>query len=195
MQKLAAKLVKGMHEVAYIAKNGNNEYHGYSYATSADVLQKVNAALTKYNICSVAVPALIGDIEVVTNKGNKEHLVTVKMDIILTDADSGETVTITGLGSGQDNGDKAVMKAQTASIKYAYLLSMATSTGDDPEGDSKTDENMNLQGEVRRNSTLKDKLICNDCQTKITTGVMNVSISKYGRPLCMKCQKKRQAIA
>jgi hypothetical protein len=94
----------------------------FLYATSADVLQKFNAALTKYNIWSVATPALSSDIEIVTNKGNKEHLVTVKMDTILTDADSGEAVTITGLASGQDNGDKAVMKAQTTSIKYAYLF-------------------------------------------------------------------------
>ena len=33
------------------------------------------------------------------------------------------------------------MKAQTAVIKYAYLLSLAISTGDDPEADHRTDEN------------------------------------------------------
>ena len=46
MQKLAAKLVKIMEEVAYEEKKGTNEYHGYSYATSAEVLQKINASLT-----------------------------------------------------------------------------------------------------------------------------------------------------
>lgn len=29
------------------------------------------------------------------------------------------------------------MKAQTAAIKYAYMLSLAISTGDDPEADQK----------------------------------------------------------
>ena len=65
------------------------------------------------------------------------------MTVTLVDMESGETFSLVGLGSGQDSGDKAVMKAQTASMKYAYLLSLAISTGDDPEADAQTDEHSN----------------------------------------------------
>ncbi|MBR0289704.1 MAG: hypothetical protein IJQ82_12060 [Selenomonadaceae bacterium] len=55
--------------------------------------------------------------------------------ITLLDPDSGETLPIKGLGFGQDAGDKAVAKAQTMAIKYAYLNSLAIATNDDPEAD------------------------------------------------------------
>ena len=44
--------------------------------------------------------------------------------IIVTDSESGETVTFTGLGSGQDAGDKAIMKATTLA-RYREAVSMA----------------------------------------------------------------------
>uniref|UniRef100_UPI0018C5A134 ERF family protein n=1 Tax=Pectinatus frisingensis TaxID=865 RepID=UPI0018C5A134 len=141
MQKLAKKLIEIMKDCAYITKNGINNFHNYKYTTSADVLEKVNTAMVKQGICSIAVPEIISINEITTAKGNTEKLATVKVNITLIDRDSDESITITGLGSGQDAGDKAVMKAQTAAIKYAYMLSFAIATGDDPEADSKTDEN------------------------------------------------------
>ena len=54
MTKLSKKLVEVMKDCRYIAKNGTNSFHGYKYATSADVLEKVNASLTKNGIVSIA---------------------------------------------------------------------------------------------------------------------------------------------
>ena len=130
-----------MAECAYITKNGVNDYHKYKYATAEDVLQKVNESLTKNKIASFVEPELLGFKDVLNLKGNTEHLATVKAVITLIDSDSGESVQFVGIGSGQDAGDKAVMKAQTAATKYAYMLSLCIATGDDPEADSKTDEN------------------------------------------------------
>lgn len=208
MQKLASKLVQVMKEVSYVEKKGNNDFHHYNYATSADVLLKVNAALTRHAISSVAIPEVLSMVDVITAKGNTEHLATVRMDIMLIDAESGETLTITGLGSGQDSGDKAVMKAQTAAIKYAYLLSMAISTGDDPEADGKTDESMEkstAQAEKSQMSVVRKKTknagqsqilsICSECGTSVTQKVVQYSEAKYGRSLCMECQRKDKGIA
>ena len=188
MKTIASKLVKIMNECNYIKKSGTNDFHKYKYATSAEVLEKINTALVKQNICSIVIPQILSNIDVTTTKGNIEHLFTVKIDIMLLDAETGETVTITGLGSGQDSGDKAVMKAQTAAIKYAYLLSMAISTGDDPEADNKTDQEKPIS--INKNNINNETQICSDCNSNITSGVMNVSKMKYGKPLCMKCQKK-----
>ena len=129
-----------MHECSYVQKNGKNQFHGYKYATSADVLEKVNQSFVKHGIISLAKPELFDLTDVTTLKGNVEKLATIQMTITLMDVETGETFEIVGIGSGQDAGDKAVMKAETAAIKYAYMLTLNISTGDDPEADTKTDE-------------------------------------------------------
>ena len=196
MQKIASKLIQVMAECSQIPKNGVNDFHHYRYATSADVLEKVNSALVKHKLASVVTPEVVQASEVLNSKGNAEQRVTVKVTITLVDAESGESVLLVGLGSGQDVGDKAVMKAQTAAIKYAYLMSLAISTNDDPEAGSRTDENSSRREPSTANSSnTSSTLQCSDCGSKITAGVMNVSVNKYRRPLCMRCQKKLQDVA
>ena len=145
MQKIAKKFVEVMRECSHVVKNGTNEYHRYKYATAADVLEKVNTSLTKHGIASVVATNLLGTKEVTTAKGNVEQLATVEVTVTLIDAESGETLTLKGLGSGQDAGDKAVAKSQTMAIKYAYLNSLAIATSDDPEADWHTDEVITLR--------------------------------------------------
>lgn len=189
MSKIAEKLVKIMAECAYIQKSGTNDFHRYRYATAADVMEKVNAALVKYGVAAIVTPELYDFRDVTNLKGNVEHLATVRTTLTLIDAESGESVSVVGLGSGQDVGDKAIMKAQTAALKYAYMLSLAISTGDDPEADSGVDERsstaMSMPSQVKPTVTGD---VCSDCGAPLTAGVLKVSISKYRRPLCMKCQ-------
>lgn len=196
MQKLARKFIEVMKECSYVEKNGTNTYHKYQYATSADVLAKVNASLVKHGIASVAVPDLLDMTDITTAKGNMEKLATVQMNITLIDTESGETFTITGIGSGQDSGDKAVMKAETAAIKYAYMLSLAISTGDDPEADMQPD--IAIKQQKKQNNTKlaapmksvkkSQHLVCSDCGTAISEKVSQYSQNQYGKPLCMRCQ-------
>lgn len=197
MQKIAAKLVKVMKECGYVQKNGINDFHKYKYATCADVLEKVNAALTKHGIVSIATPELIQMQDVATNKGNTERLATVKLEILLVDTESGETVKLTGIGSGQDSGDKAVMKAQTAAIKYAYLLSLAISTGDDPEMETFADGKEAVQTSASQRQVRKDAIgtVCADCGATLSKGAVAVSTKKFGKALCVKCQKKIEKVA
>ena len=208
MQKLASKLVEVMKSCKYVMKNGLNTFHKYKYATSADVLEKVNSALTKQGIATIVLPEIVKDEVVTTSKGNAEHLVTVKIEITLIDKDSGETATFRGFGSGQDASDKAIMKAQTAALKYSYMLSLAMATGDDPEADSKTDENMSTEKvevppqekqtpQPKENPTpVQSKMPkggyrCYDCGAKISEKVAEFSMQKYGKYLCMECQKNK----
>ncbi len=199
--QIAAKLVKVMADCSYVAKNGINSYHNYRYATAEDVLVKVNEALTKNHLACTVKPTIISFDEVTNLKGNKEHLATVSIHIEIIDSESGESVDLYGLGSGQDAGDKAIMKAQTAAIKYAYMLGLCIATGDDPEADVKTDEGMadeQLESVptlvVNRNPKASTGvktpgLICSSCGVKISEKVMSFSKSRYGRALCMDCQK------
>lgn len=195
MKNIAAKMVKIMADCAYVQKNGVNSFHGYKFATASDVLEKVNASLVKHNVCSVVNAELIDMVDTTNQSGNKtEHLATVKTTVNLIDVDSGETLTCIGLGNGADVGDKAIMKAQTASLKYAYLMSLAIATGDDPENDITTDLRNSTPAPINK-SHIKDdgEPVCTDCGAQLTNGVLKVSVSKYGRPLCMKCQRSQHA--
>lgn len=196
--KIAKKLVAVMSECSHVGKNGLNSYHQYKYATAEDVLCKVNEALTKNKLASVVTPAVDSVVDVVNLKGNKEHLVTISVKIELIDADSGESIVLQGLGSGQDAGDKAIMKAQTAAIKYAYMMSLCIATGDDPEEDGKTDETamgkaaVHSQAVKQRDNqgTQETKLVCACCGANISDKVKQYSIKNFGRALCMDCQKQ-----
>lgn len=203
MQKLAKKFIDVMKECSYVEKNGTNTYHNYQYATSADVLAKVNASLVKHGIASVAVPELLNIVDVTTAKGNTEKLATIQMKITLIDTESGETFTIVGIGSGQDSGDKAAMKAETAAIKYAYMLSLAISTGDDPEADMQTDlattqqkQQTNTRPAAPMTPVKKSQpLVCADCGATISDKVSSYSQKQFGRPLCIRCQHNKKVSA
>lgn len=197
--KIAKKLVNVMIECGHIAKNGLNSYHQYKYATAEDVLLKVNTALTKNKIASVVIPEIASMVDVTNLKGNTEHLVTVNVQIKLIDSESGECVDLFGIGSGQDAGDKAVMKAQTAAIKYAYMMSLCIATSDDPEADTKTDENSvdgnrasKAVNNVKKISAIKKSItVCANCGEEITSDrVVQFSMARYNKPLCMDCQKQ-----
>ena len=193
-KNIAKKLVKVMSECSHVIKNGQNDYHNYKYATAEDVLQKVNASLTKHNIASIVSPTLDSMVEVLNRNEKKEHLATVSVQVHLIDSDSGETVDLFGIGSGQDAGDKAVMKAQTAAIKYAFMLSLCIATGDDPEADVSTDENVAnaIKAEMK---PVVSKVGCESCGAKITDKVKAFSLQRYGKSLCMDCQKEHAKVA
>ena len=196
--KIAKKLVNVMLECSHVAKNGVNSFHNYKYATAEDVLCKVNEALAKNKLASIVHPTLVSFDEVMTLKGNTEHLATISVQIQLIDGESGEAVDIYGLGSGQDAGDKAVMKAQTAAIKYAYMMSLCIATGDDPEADSHIDEVTTAEQQTKKagstiskpkKETVQQGAICTGCGADISEKVLHYSVNKYGQPLCMDCQK------
>lgn len=208
MQKLAKKFVEVMRECSHVVKTGTNDFHRYKYATATDVLEKVNASLTKHGIASVVSPALLSIQDVTTSKGNTERLATVEVSVMLIDSESGASFTLKGLGSGQDAGDKAVAKAQTMALKYCYMASLAIATGDDPEADSKTDEAMatyNSKPPIAntptpsKSSTTRTrtatKLVCHDCGSAISQKVADYSNSKFGKFLCFDCQHSQQNVA
>lgn len=85
-------------------------------------------------------------------------------------------------------------------------LSFCIATGDDPEADSKTDENNYAESQsaaVKQKTTankakVKNKpvpvgneIICTGCGEVIASDrVIEYSIAKFGHPLCMDCQKQ-----
>jgi len=130
---LSEKLAQVMSEVGYVRKDATNDFHHYKYASAEAVLKKVNAALSARGI-AVSSQAELLHYEPV---GKGMHAV-VKLSLTFVDGD--EKLTVQGLGEGSDTGDKAVMKANTAALKYAMANAFMISWGDDPEADATTDQ-------------------------------------------------------
>lgn len=202
---LYEKLSLAMKSCSYIEKTGENTFHGYSYVTSSDVLERVNDALTSVGLITAVTPTLLDLREVQTAKGNIDKHATISVTISIIDIETGESVQISGIGSGQDSGDKAIMKAETAAIKYAYMLSFCIATGDDPEADNSTDLNTQTMSPSNASITRKkgissqnittDNLHCTDCGCAISSKVSSYSKQRYHMPLCMNCQKNHQSVA
>lgn len=205
---LYEKLALVMKNCSYIAKTGENTFHGYSYVTSNDVLERINESFSTVGLITMVTPTLLDLREVQTAKGTIDKHATIGVSITILDVETGESIQISGIGSGQDSGDKAIMKAETAAIKYAYMLSFCIATGDDPESDSKTDERMHTTEQakvtpVTTETTVQHKRTvnnstapyCTDCGITISAKVAQYSKSRYKVPLCMSCQKEHSQSA
>ena len=136
---LAEKLLKVMTDCASVVKDGYNKHYDYRYITAAKVNDIVNAALVNHGIVTTSEATLLESVDVSTGSGKRERLATVKVEITLHDKDSEETMTISGIGSGQDATDKGVAKAQTMAVKYAWKSALLIAdASDDPDSDSTT---------------------------------------------------------
>lgn len=138
MKNLARKLVEVMSECNGVSKDAYNGDVGYPYVTAAKLIDTVNTSLTNHGIATTAESKLLDIREVKTLKGI-EILTTVEVALTLIDTDSGETVTLKGIGSGIDAFDKSSAKAQTMATKYALKCGLLIAdASDDPDADSKT---------------------------------------------------------
>lgn len=126
---LKQHLADVMGKVGYVQKHGKNEFHKYRYARAEDIFRKVNDELSKRGICVSSHVALAYH--------EPGHAI---VHTTLTFLKGDESVTVQGLGEGSDKGDKAVMKASTAALKYALASAFLISWGDDPEADVETDK-------------------------------------------------------
>lgn len=133
---IAQKLAAAAAACAYVQKDGSNTHFRYRFVSAANILGHVNDALAAAGLAVVGTSP-----EVVSSEGaGKDRVVTVRTTVTVADTESDERATFAGMGSGMDTGDKAVMKAQTAALKYAWMGALSISTGDDPEADEETDK-------------------------------------------------------
>lgn len=139
-KSIARKLANVMHKCRYVQKDKKNEYLKYNYASSSTVLGRVNADCHEEGLAVIVSPQLVSHHEKTNRNGVIEDLATVQTVVTLLDIESGETLTFSGFGSGQDVGDKAVAKAQTMALKYSWMMTLCIATGDDPEAYILADE-------------------------------------------------------
>ena len=136
-----AKMVRIMDAVGYIQKDAEADkkgnFGGYKYASARKVLDRVREACIKEGI-SVESEADILEFHIITTTTGSKSLAAVKTTLYFTDGFF--VAKAEGLGSGIDSGDKAVMKGDTAAMKYSCSGKFLISWGDDPEADDKPED-------------------------------------------------------
>lgn len=137
---LRQKLIQIYNEIDHVEKAGRNTKQNYNFVRAADVLRVVREAFAKYGVYAQTNYELLGAYDIKTNSGGNMHTATVKATIVLFDADSDETKTISGLGDGADSGDKGIYKAMTGATKNSLRNGFLLPDEADPEADENVDD-------------------------------------------------------
>ena len=135
MKNLAKAICEVMAAASHVQKTGQNSYHGYNYASDADLLRVIQPAMAKAGLAMV--PAQIAQTEKALDKGKVQTDVHLQYLLVHT---SGETLTVQAIGRGIDKEDKGPYKAMTGALKYALRQTFLVPTGDDPEVHSQVHE-------------------------------------------------------
>ena len=157
---IAAKMLAVMNEIGYVQKDGKNDFHGYKYASEANLISALRPVMIKYGL--LLIPS-------VKSVQHDEHGNThVKMDFTILSS-SGDTLTFTGAGSGNDRnkngvGDKGIYKAITGCVKYALMKTFLLETGDDPEVASDHDRSEKQADAQKVTAAAKPRLSLNEDQ-------------------------------
>lgn len=149
MKTLYQKLSKASVLCKNVEKDGTNSFHKYKYASASNVAQIVNEGLHQVGLAAYTRYELVRS-EVL--QGPKpEKYVEMKCIVTIADVETGSSIEISAFGSGQDVGDKAIAKAQTMALKYAWITTLQMSTDDDPERDESLDKRLSYGSSVPQN--------------------------------------------
>lgn len=195
---LVIKLSEAGAALGWIKKSGTNNFHGYKYATEADLVSALRQELYSRGvfIFPSVTSATRTPIKVVSRdrQGNVKERETSLTEIMMTwtfvDGETGETRECVMPGCGEDSGDKGIYKAMTGCEKYMLLKSFLVPTGDDPERDT-VEEALQAQDAVidRKLDNYKAK------ETKQAAGkVVEIYRGKVGN-LNVWCFVKSEALA
>lgn len=122
-----------MSEVGYVQKKGENDFHGYKYATEADVLERLRPTMVKHGL--ILIPSVQ---QVSAPDANGNTTVTVQYTLAHTSgAIWPHPILAAGCGNDRSNkgtvGDKGIYKALTGANKYMLFKLFQIETGNDPE--------------------------------------------------------------
>lgn len=120
-----------------VKKSGRNTYDKYDYATLADYLEAIQKPLDDNGLIVVShIDEITWMQDRETQTGKYEKVCRIMLRTTVIHAESGESMSVSVLGEGQDRGDKAFYKADTGARKYALANLFNLATDDDPETDS-----------------------------------------------------------
>jgi len=191
------KLIEVRKSVPYLQKSEKG--FQFNYVSSSQVLGNLKAKMDELGL--LLIPSVISKeiSEHLTAKGAKEYFTELVMEFLWVNADDpSEQIRCPWYGQGLDNGEKGVGKALTYSEKYFLLKFFNIPTDkDDPDSFQKKheDEPVMPKGNYPpkvNNSNTSPEIKCSTpgCGTTINEAIKTFSEKRFGKSLCMICQKK-----
>jgi hypothetical protein len=125
---LVHKILEAGASVGRLEKDKRNDHFKYDYLSEEAVKAAANRACSESGVWPKSIRISPYSDEMVTGKRGSTNLVKCKATIEFDDG-----IVYEGLGSGMDQGDKALMKAQTAALREAWKNCLIIASGHDPE--------------------------------------------------------------
>jgi len=132
-KSLIRKLCEVGDELTWVQKRGKNEFHGYKYATEADLVLAIRKELYKRHVFLTGNLKSMKRESRTDDKGKHRSITDLEIEWTWHDGETGEMLVCNFPGSGEDTGDKGTYKAITGSEKYLLLKTFLIPTYDDAE--------------------------------------------------------------
>lgn len=147
---LARKLAYIMLDVGNRKPEGKNQHFRYEYFTDAQLSGIFQPRLARFGIAMLP-DVLSGEtIESKTSKGALTWITNLHVRYTFVDGFTGESLSVTGFGQGDDPGDKGSNKAFTGATKYTLLKTFLIGSEADAERDDATDQRHSAPQQTQR---------------------------------------------
>jgi hypothetical protein len=153
---LIKKLCEVGDALTWVQKRGKNTFHGYNYATEADLVLAIRKELYGRKVFLTPYVVESKRESWTDDKNKRRNLVELIIEWTWLDGDTGERLVCRMPGSGEDSGDKGTYKAITGSEKYLLLKTFLIPTYDDAEAMAPADKKA-LQKTVAKDKEAKLK--------------------------------------
>lgn len=134
------EILKKMHlltkATGYIKKTGRNRDQGYSYLTDEDLSEVVRKAAVEVGVVitySFTNSRLVQLPPTKNNPGVPTFKTEVDVEVTFWDPETGQSLTMSCIGTGNGRDDKGTNGALTCGKKYALITNLLIPSGDDPE--------------------------------------------------------------
>ncbi len=143
MSQIFELIPKVMAEIGGVPKTHKNSQQNYSFRGIEDMLLAAHPAFIKHGV--FCVPTVTDRQEYRFEKTNSEGRVSVWLHVTLTIrhefyAPDGSSISVTTVGEGLDNSDKASAKSMSMALKYALIELFCVPTADLEEADRSSPE-------------------------------------------------------
>lgn len=181
-KSIAKKLNEVKSKVGYLDKDGKG--YNYKYVTPENVLSTFNPILLEVGLNIVPTIESISHTEFVeqTKNGPESRIVHVlKMNIIITDVESGECAIIPWFGEGENGTDKGFGSGLTYGLRYWFLHTFQIPTGDeDPDARRRTAEGEKAIAEERKKAIEEKTKALKEAKTAEELSEIGKSLPAFG---------------
>jgi len=133
------KLAQIMGDLPVLVPAGKNSHFGYEFIKDTQISGVIRPRMAKAGL--MVIPDVLEEswVETKTSRGGSSFVTKMKIRFTVIDCDTGDEISGTGMGYGDDSGDKGANKAFTAAMKY-WLMKLFQIGGEDIEDDARADQ-------------------------------------------------------